>query len=85
MKKYETQAGIELTDEQCKLIASFERLMKKWDKDICINAIARSLHLMLLGDTPKNETPEMSDSGGFNPDNIINTNVFDVRSDGGDW
>lgn len=26
MKKYETAAGIELTEEQCKLVSSFARL-----------------------------------------------------------
>ena len=86
MKTYETAAGVELTPEQCKLVASFERLMKKWDKNICINAICGSLELMLLGDTEQNETPEMGTSGNFNRDNLINHNSFaDILSDGGDW
>jgi hypothetical protein len=86
MKKYETSAGVELTEEQCKLVASFERLMKKWDRNICINAIAGQLTLMLLGDTSQNQTSEMSDTGGFNPDNIIDSSNFNrILSDGGDW
>lgn len=86
MKKYKTNAGIELTDEQCRLVASFERLMKKWDKNICINAIAGQLTLMLLGDTEQNPTPEMSKQEGFNPDNIIEDLLFiGILSDGGDW
>ena len=86
MKKYETAAGIELTEEQCKLVSSFARLMKKWDRNICINAIAGQLTLMLLGDTDQNPIPEMSDTQGFNHDNIIEgLNFTDILSDGGDW
>jgi hypothetical protein len=86
MKKYETSAGVKLTEEQCKLVASFERLMKKWDRNICINAIAGQLTLMLLGNTNQNQTSEMSDTGGFNPDNIIDSSNFNrILSDGGDW
>ena len=33
MSKYETRAGIECTEEECKLIDSFKRLAKKWKKD----------------------------------------------------
>ena len=84
--KYYTSEGIELTEEQCKLIDSFKRLMKKWDRDICINAIAGSLHLMLLGDTKQNPTPEMSDTGGFNQGNLIEPLTFsNIIADGGDW
>jgi hypothetical protein len=86
MKKYETSAGVELTEEQCKLVDSFKSLMKKWDRNICINAIAGQLTLMLLGDTEQNPTPEMSNTGGFNEDNIIEgLNFHDILSDGGDW
>lgn len=82
--KYHTQAGIELTDEQCKLIDSFKRLMKKWDGDLCINSIAGSLTIMLIGDTEQNKTPEMSNTGGFNQDNIV-IMFNEILSDGGDW
>ena len=86
MKRYITNAGVELTKEQCKLLSSFERLMKKWDKDMCINAIAGNLEIMLLGDTNQNPTPELSQTGGFNPDNLIDhVNFSNVNADGGDW
>ena len=86
MKQYYTEVGIELTEEQCKCVASFERLMKKWDGAIRINAIAGVLTLMLDGDTEQNPTPEMSSTGGFNADNVISHKYFgNVKSDGGDW
>lgn len=33
MGKYQTEAGIECTPEECKLIDSLKRLAKKWKKD----------------------------------------------------
>ena len=33
MSKYQTEAGIECTPEECKLIDSLKRLAKKWEKD----------------------------------------------------
>lgn len=33
MSKYRTEAGIECTEEECKLIDSFKRIAKKWKKD----------------------------------------------------
>jgi len=86
IKKYKTAAGIELTEEQSKLVASFTRLMKKWDKNICINAISGRLTLMLLGDADQNPISEISDEQGFNRDNIIEGLDFtDISSDGGGW
>jgi hypothetical protein len=86
MKIYSTQAGIELTEEQCKLVNSFERLMKKWNKNICINAIAGNLTLMLLGGTEQNPTPEIGGSDNFNINNVIDHKPFsNVIADGGDW
>jgi len=86
MRRYETNAGIELTDEQCKLVASFERLMNKWDENLCVNSIAGNLNIMLLGGTNQNPIPEMSDTGGFNQDNLIDHKSFsNVKADGGDW
>jgi len=79
-----TDAGIELTEKQIKQVKSFERLMKKWDKNLCINSIAGVLHIMLLGDTNQNPFPEISDTGSFNYDNQI-ISFQDVKSDGGDW
>ena len=32
MSKYRTEAGIECTPEECKLIDSLKRLAKKWEK-----------------------------------------------------
>jgi hypothetical protein len=31
MSKYQTEAGIECTPEECKLIDGLKRLAKKWD------------------------------------------------------
>jgi len=80
----ETNAGIKLTDKQIKQVKSFQRLIKNWDENLCINAIAGVLHIMLLGDTQQNPIPELSDTGGFNPENCI-ISFNDVNSDGGDW
>jgi len=80
----ETRAGIKLTEKQIKNIESLDRLLRKWDKELCINCIAGTLHVMLLGDTNQNPNPEMSGTGGFNPDYIVYTNVT-VNADGGDW
>ncbi|ELY2011316.1 hypothetical protein SL057_002386 [Flavobacterium psychrophilum] len=80
----ETDSGVKLTKKQIKNINDFEKLMKEWDKNLCINAIAGKLHIMLLGDTKQNPTPELSDTGGFNPDNCI-VDFPKITADGGDW
>jgi len=82
----ETNAGIKLTDKQIKNVKSFQRLMKNWDDNLALNAIAGKLHIMLIGDTEQNPTPEMSDTGGFNDDNtIIDFHTGSPSADGGDW
>lgn len=82
----ETRAGIKLTKKQEENVKALEKLLKVWDKNLCINSIAGSLTIMLRGDTKQNETPEISDTGGFNPENIIEPfNNNQVLSDGGDW
>jgi len=80
----ETRNGVLLTDEQTKLVKSMDRLLKRWDKNLAINCVAGTFHIMLIGDTEQNPNPEMSDTGGFNPDNIAYTNIS-VNADGGDW
>jgi hypothetical protein len=80
----QTDGGIELTEQQIKCIKSFSRLMKKWDKNLCINAIAGQLTIMLLGDTEQNPISEMSNTGGFNDKNIIISYSY-ILADGGDW
>jgi hypothetical protein len=80
----ETYAGIKLTEKQIKQVKAFEKLMKDWDRNLCINAIAGKLHIMLLGDTKQNPIPELSDTGGFNPDNCI-VDFPKILADGGDW
>lgn len=81
-----TAAQINLTEKQIKNIKDFEKLMKNWDRNLCLNAIAGKLHIMLLGDTEQNPIPEMSDTGGFNPKNdIISFSTGFPISDGGDW
>lgn len=83
----ETKAGVELTKEQIKLVKQFQGLMKKWDKNLCLNAMAGVLHITLLGDTKQNKEPEYTDRGGLNPDNcIVDFSTYrNVLSDGGDW
>lgn len=58
--------------------------MSRWDKDLCINAIAGNLTIMLRGGTKQNNVSEMSETGGFNPDNVVQT-FIQIESDGGDW
>lgn len=46
MSKYQTEAGIECTPEECKLIDSLKRLAKKWEKEMvsvfgCIQPVVR--------------------------------------------
>lgn len=80
----ETNAGILLTKKQEKNIKDLDKILSEWDKSLCINAIAGVLHVMLLGDTKQNPIPEISTTGGFNPDNIIYSNSK-IHADGGDW
>ena len=82
----ETEGGVKLTKKQIKNVEDFKKLMNNWDENLCLNAIAGKLHIMLLGDTKQNKIPEKSDSGGFNEKNCI----YDFYSrkpfaDGGDW
>jgi hypothetical protein len=79
-----TYAGVKLTKKQTKQVRDFEKLMKNWDRNLCINAIAGKLNIMLLGGTKQNSIPEMSDTKGFNQDNII-IQFPDIIADGGDW
>lgn len=39
MSKYRTKAGIECTEEECKLIDSFKRLAKKMEGDVELSAV----------------------------------------------
>jgi hypothetical protein len=82
----ETRGGVLLTKKQEACVNKLSKLLKTWDKNLAINAIAGNLTVMLLGDTKQNPIPEMSDTGGFNQDNIVDD--FDnnnVNADGGDW
>lgn len=50
MSKYQTEAGIECTPEECKLIDSLKRLAKKWEKDgkrLWLYSASGSLHVMM--------------------------------------
>ena len=69
MSKYQTEAGIECTPEECKLIDSLKRLAKKWEKDgkrLWLYSASGSLHVMMHGDTDNNPTPEFTQYGGSN-------------------
>lgn len=87
MSKYQTEAGIECTPEEDKLIDSLKRLAKKWEKDgkrLWLYSASGSLHVMMHGDTKDNPTPEFTDLGGSNIDNSITT-IYGILNDGGDW
>lgn len=82
----ETRAGIKLTKKQEQNVKDLNLLLKRWDKKLSLNAMAGTLYVMLLGDTKQNPTPEMSDTGGYNTDNIVDDlNSQGVSADGGDW
>lgn len=87
MNKYQTRTGIECTPEECKLIDSLKRLAKKWEKDgerLWLYSASGSLNVMMHGDTDFNPTPEFTQYGGCNPDNIV-TVINGIPNDGGDW
>lgn len=63
MSKYQTEAGIECTPEECKLIDSLKCLAKKWKKDgkrLWLYSASGTLHVMIHGDTEDNPTPEFT-------------------------
>ena len=80
-----TDGGIELTEKQIKNVKSMQRLLKNWDKDLQINCVAGTFYIFLKGDTEQNPISEMSDSGGFNPDNVVWMDSNQILADGGDW
>lgn len=87
MSKYQTEAGIECTPEECKLIDSLKRLAKKWEKDgkrLWLYSASGSLHVMMHGDTDYNPTPEFTQYGGGNIENSVTT-IYGILNDGGDW
>lgn len=86
MNKYSTDAGIELTEEEAKLVDSIKRLATKWRKTtnrLWLFSGAGTLHIMMQGDIPTNPEPEMLGTGGLNPKNVIDS--VDIINDGGDW
>lgn len=87
MSKYQTEAGIECTPEENKLIDSLKRLAKKWEKygnRLWLYSASGSLHVMMHGDTEDNPTPEFTKLNGSNIDNSITT-IDGIKNDGGDW
>lgn len=87
MNKYQTEAGVECTPEECKLIDSLKRLAKKWEKNgkrLWLYSASGSLHVMMHGSTDYNHTPEFTQHGGSNIDNSITT-IYGILNDGGDW
>ena len=84
MSKYQTEAGIECTPEECKLIDSLKRLAKKWEKDgkrLWLYSASGSLHVMMHGDTDNNPTPEFTQYGGSNIENSVTT-IDGILNDG---
>lgn len=82
-----TEAGVECTPEECKLIDSLNRLAKKWEKDgkrLWLYSASGVLTVMMHGDREDNPIPEMLPNAGTNPDNIITT-ILGIGNDGGDW
>nr|DAY95065.1 MAG TPA: hypothetical protein [Caudoviricetes sp.] len=87
MGKYQTEAGIECTPEECKLIDGLKRLAKKWKKDgkrLWLYSASGVLHVMMHGDTEDNPTPEFTQYGGSNIENSVTT-IDGILNDGGDW
>nr|DAP29304.1 MAG TPA: hypothetical protein [Bacteriophage sp.] len=87
MSKYQTEAGVECTPEECKLIDSLKRLAKKWKRDgkrLWLYSASGSLNVMMCGNINSNPTPEFSPTGGANSDNRI-TVINEIPNDGGDW
>lgn len=87
MSKYQTEAGVECTPEECNLIDSMKRLAKKWEKygkRLWLYSANGSLHVMMRGDIDSNPTPEFTQYGGSNGDNSITT-INGIPNDGGDW
>ena len=85
--KYHTEAGVECTPEECKLIDSLKRLAKKWGKDgkrLWLYSASGSLHVMMHEDTDYNPTPEFTQYGGSNIENSVTT-IDGILNDGGDW
>lgn len=80
----ETKGGVSLTEKQIKNIKSLKRVLQDWDKDLSINSIAGTLTILLVGDTKQNHISDMSETGGFNPENEV-WSTGKVLNDGGDW
>ena len=81
----ETRAGIKLTEEEIKLIKSAKRLAKKWRQTtdrLWLFSGSGTLHVMMY-EGITNPTPEHTQFGGVNPENIIED--IDIPNDGGDW
>ena len=80
--KYFTDAGIECTPEECKLIESLNRLAKKWEKDgkrLWLYSASGVLTVMMHGDREDNPIPEMLPNAGTNPDNIIRRGAYKIK------
>lgn len=87
MSKYQTDAGIECTPEEDKLIDSLKRLAKRWKKDgsrLWLYSGGGTLYVMMHGDREDNPVSEMNTNYGTNPENII-TLISGIGNDGGDW
>lgn len=87
MSKYQTNAEIECTPEENKLIDSLKKLAKKWEKDgkrLWLYSASGTLHVMMHGDTDYNPTPEFTQYGGSNIENSVTT-IDGILNDGGDW
>ena len=82
----ETEAGIQLTDKEIKLVKSLDRLAKRWKKDtnrLWLWSASGTLCVMMKGDIKSNHISEKADFGGVNPDNTVTS--IDIPNDGGDW
>lgn len=80
-----TQAGIELTEKEIKLVKSLERVAKKWHTEgerLWLFSASGSLTVM-MHECISNPNSGMKLNGGVNQDNIITT--IDIPNDGGDW
>lgn len=82
----QTRSGIQLNENEIKLIKSLKKLEAQWKKhgqDLWLYSASGSLKVMMRGSTKRNNEPEETKSGGANQNNIVAT--INIPNDGGDW
>lgn len=89
MNTYYTNADVQLTEEEAKLIRSLQRLSVKWKRNgkrLWLYSASGTLCVMLDqgGNNPHPRMGGLNPSNeGVNQDNVVTT--IDIPNDGGDW